>query len=117
MAKSPAEQIRELATEFRVQEELLEGLQAEMKERKAADEKRRDEAAELQRELAIVRQVAQERDEQRRRELERVASKCDGMQAELAEARRISPSSGNNFRITSLSIRSGIGAGGGLSHS
>ncbi len=49
MAKSPSEQIRELATDLR---------------------------------------VSQERDEQRRREVERVVSKVETMQTELAELRR-----------------------------
>jgi chromosome segregation ATPase len=56
VAKSAAELIRELTTDFRVQEERLEGLQDEMNQRKAADEKRREENIQLRRELAEARQ-------------------------------------------------------------
>jgi len=56
VAKSAAELIRELTTDFRVQEERLESLQDEMTQRKAADEKRREENIQLRRELAEARQ-------------------------------------------------------------
>ena len=56
MAKSAPELIRELTTDLRVQEERLESLQDEMVQRKAADEKRREENIQLRRESAEARQ-------------------------------------------------------------
>lgn len=56
MAKSAAELIRELTTDFRVQEERLESLQDEMTQRKAGDEKRREENIQLRRGLAETKQ-------------------------------------------------------------
>jgi hypothetical protein len=56
VAKSAPELIRELTVDLRVQEERLDSLQDEVNQRKAADEKRREEIAELRRELAEDRQ-------------------------------------------------------------
>jgi chromosome segregation ATPase len=56
VAKSPSEQIREMTVGLGVLEERVDTLLAEVKERRAADDKRRDEIADLRRELAAVRQ-------------------------------------------------------------
>ncbi len=58
MAKSPGEQIRELTVDLGVLEERVDTLPAEAKEQRAADERRRDEVAELRQELAAGRQEA-----------------------------------------------------------
>jgi hypothetical protein len=56
VAKSPTEQIRELTSDLSVLEERVDILLAELKERKVADEKRREEIAELRQETAELRQ-------------------------------------------------------------
>jgi chromosome segregation ATPase len=56
VAKSPSEQIREVSTDVNVLEARVETLLDEMKDRKAADEKRREEITQLRQELAGLRQ-------------------------------------------------------------
>ena len=56
MAKSPNEQIRDLALELRALREREMALRDQFADLKAADEKRREETAALQRETAELRQ-------------------------------------------------------------
>jgi predicted nuclease with TOPRIM domain len=56
VAKSPTEQIREISTDVSIIKTRVDSLLDEVKERKATDERRRDEIAELRQELSSLKQ-------------------------------------------------------------